>query len=75
MLQFHRINVVSDLIILKACSHFPGFAIWLKWLAQFCTWRDADAHFDVLLTLVELRVWSIDFDVKSGLGLLSKEDR
>lgn len=26
-LQFHNINVVSDLIILNACSHFPGFAI------------------------------------------------
>lgn len=27
MLQFHSINVVSDLIILNACSHLPGFAI------------------------------------------------
>lgn len=36
---------------------------------------DVDAHFDVLLIVVELRVWSIDFDVKSELGLLSKEDR
>jgi len=29
MLQFQRINVVSDLITLKVCSHFPGFAIVL----------------------------------------------
>lgn len=27
MLQFQRMSVVSDLIILKACSHFPGLAI------------------------------------------------
>lgn len=32
MLQFQRIKVVSDLIILKLCSHFPGLAI-LNWLA------------------------------------------
>lgn len=28
MLQFHKIKVVSDLICLKECSHFPGFAIY-----------------------------------------------
>ena len=27
MLQFQRIRVVSDLIVLKTCSHFPGLAI------------------------------------------------
>jgi hypothetical protein len=27
MLQFQSINVVSDLITLKACSHRPGLAI------------------------------------------------
>jgi hypothetical protein len=27
MLQFQRMRVVSDLITLKECSHFPGLAI------------------------------------------------
>ena len=27
MLQFQRMRVVSDLIILKECSHWPGTAI------------------------------------------------
>lgn len=34
MLQFHRIKVVSDLMTLKPCSHFPGFAIVL--LSKSC---------------------------------------
>ena len=29
MLQFQRMRVVSDLITLKVCSHFPGLAIVL----------------------------------------------
>ena len=27
MLQFQRMRVVSDLMTLKECSHFPGLAI------------------------------------------------
>lgn len=34
MLQFQRISVVSDLIILNACSHFPGRAMACVWVGS-----------------------------------------
>lgn len=43
MLQFQRINVVSDLITLKVCSHFPGFAIVLvvgTWTLSDSAWKN-----------------------------------
>jgi hypothetical protein len=56
MLQFQRMRVVSDLIILKACSHFPGFAIWI--ICQH-------DHGDEVLWIVSLTLSDISREVRA----------